>query len=185
MNGVVYMRKYNCNVQSREDIIKEFPEYEKIPFTTENLIKILKLTGERETIYKKVEREGMQQAEKAYGKKLGELTKEDIKKVAALGHIKTAYRVIWCRDNIENQLFCAHDWGEMKNRKILFGRMERMGLPALCETETIYEFIGMVEGGGYIEKTVNGRTFTCFDAKAPIEEKYKQRAEEWIRLSDR
>lgn len=171
------MRPYNNNAQTREDILAEFPEYAKIAFSEENLIKILELVGLTAADYKSMLKCETENIQETCRKKSGKISKKELREIILAEHLHTAYHIVWCRDNIENQLCCAHGWNEMKNRKILFARMRKCDLSPLAPSETVYAFIEMVEGGGYVERTVNGKTFICFDANAPIEPKYKSRLE--------
>ncbi len=187
------MRQFNWDLRSYEEIKKEFPEFSRIDLSRkENLKKIIKAYGLKESEYNRILKEEINVAiaDAEYEKYLDicdgqghELNENEKQDATAIGVIKAAYRIVFCVDNIENQLFCAHEWGEKKNRPILFKRMGNHKLdPFSIDEETVYSFIQMVTGGGYVTKTINGKSFKCFNACTPVEEQYGIRTGERVRV---
>lgn len=189
------MKSFNYNIKTYEDIKEEFPEFLRIDLSKEaNLKKLLKASFLPVSEYGRVLKEEIEIAivDREYEKYLNvcsgnkqELNANEKREAVALGKIKAAYRIVFCVDNIENQLFSAHGWKTPDNRAVLFKRMRDNNLdPLSVDEETIYTFIQKVVGGGYITKFIDGRSFRCFDAYAPLDERYSNIKKPLFSLAD-
>jgi hypothetical protein len=71
------------------------------------------------------------------------------------------YRFLWGVDHITDQMISA-GWNP-KHIVILIKRVQRAGLdPYSTTNDTVDEFIDGLKGGGFIEKTIKGKTFHAY-----------------------